>query len=193
MRRPGNPADRHRRSIRLPGYDYRQAGAYFVTICAQGRALLFGEIRGDEMELNDAGQMLVSQWQALPQRFPNVRLDAFVVMPNHVHGIIVLVDANTSPDGDGATTRVAPTLEDPVGASLGEAVGAYKSLTTVEYARGVNASGWTPFDGRLWQRNYYEHIVRNEAALDDIRQYIIHNPAKWAEDEENPARRRSHP
>ena len=183
MRRPGNPADRHRRSIRLPGYDYRQAGAYFVTICAQGRALLFGEIRGDEMELNDAGQMLVSQWQALPQRFPNVRLDAFVVMPNHVHGIIVLVDANTSHDDVGATLVVAP--------SLGDVVGAYKSLTTVEYTRGVNASGWTPFNGRLWQRNYYEHVVRNEAALDDIRQYIIHNPAKWAEDEENPARRRS--
>lgn len=178
----------HRRSIRLQGYDYRQAGAYFVTICAQNRACLFGEIVNDTMQLNDAGIMLARHWQMLPQRFTNIRLDAFVVMPNHIHSIIVLTDGRIGPPTEAtlpspprATLVVAPT-------SLGDVVGAYKSLTTVEYVRGVKASGWAPFDGKLWQRNYYEHIIRNESSLHDIRQYIIHNPAKWAEDTENPER-----
>ena len=175
-----NPDIHDRRSIRLQGYDYRQEGAYFVTICVQNRSCLFGEIINDTMQLNEAGSMLARQWQMLPQRFANVRLDVFVVMPNHIHGIIVLTDGIMEPPSE-ATTRVTP-------ASLGDVVGAYKSLTTVEYVRGVKASRWTPFDGKLWQRNYYEHIIRNESALHDIRHYIIHNPAKWAEDTENPER-----
>ncbi len=175
-----NPDIHHRRPIRLPGYDYRQTGAYFVTICTHRRIPLFGEIQGDAMRLNEAGSMLARQWQMLPQRFANVRLDVFVVMPNHIHGIIVLTDGIMEPPSE-ATTRVTP-------ASLGDVVGAYKSLTTVEYVRGVKASRWTPFDDKLWQRNYYEHIIRNESALHNIRHYIIHNPAKWAEDTENPER-----
>ena len=188
MGRGYNPDVHHRRSIRLSAYDYGQAGAYFVTVCTQNRVCLFGEIVNDVMRLNAAGRMLVAHWQRLPQRFPSVQLDAFVVMPNHIHGVIVLtgqsaaslVGTTRATSGTtGATTRVAPTL-------LGSVVGAYKSLTTVEYVHGVKAYGWMPFDSKLWQRNYYEHIIRDEVTLFRIRDYIVYNPSKWAEDSENP-------
>lgn len=177
-----DPHKHHRRSIRLQGYDYTQAGAYFVTICTQDRACLFGEVVDGEMRLNDAGQMVQAEWNALPDRFPSVGRDAFVVMPNHVHGIIVItndiVGAGLVPAPNGATTRVAPTV--------GDVVGAFKSRTTVLYTYGVKQIGWTPFRGRLWQRNYYEHVIRDESSLNDIRQYILDNPLRWAMDRENP-------
>jgi len=229
---PYDPNRHHRRSIRLKGYDYSQAGAYFITICTQDRACLFGKVVNGEMRLNDAGRMVLAEWNMLPERFPHVVLDAFVVMPNHVHGIVVITNPATddtattaptivgtglvpvpnagtmgavpnagamgaapnagtmgaAPDAgmmgavpdDGATTRVAPTV--------GDIVGAFKSRVTVEYIRGVKTSGWPPFRGRLWQRNYYEHIIRNERALNAIRQYIIENPRRWQMDRENEAR-----
>jgi REP element-mobilizing transposase RayT len=218
--------------------------------------------------------MVVAEWERLPALFPNVVLDAFVVMPNHIHGIVILTDpADDATDGataigatiggattgraatggattGGATTRVAPTTAgddadpvgaglvpalstmagddaDPVGAglvpapstpaqsvpapsvpapstpaqsvpapsvpapstpapTLGDVIGAFKSRVTVEYARGVRTFGWTPFDRRLWQRNYYEHIIRNEETLNCIRRYIAENPIRWAFDRENP-------
>lgn len=184
--------DRHyRRSIRLKGYDYSQAGAYSVTIVAQDRACLFGEVVGGEMWLNDAGGMIARAWETLPNRFPSVQLDTFVVMPNHMHGIIVTVgatlvvapsDANEQNKivtaGDRATTRVAPTV--------GNIIGAFKSLTTVEYVHGVKQSGWMAFRMKLWQRNYHEHVIRNEASLHAIREYIVNNPLQWELDEENP-------
>ena len=187
----------HRRSIRLKGYDYSQAGAYFVTIVTQDRACLFGEVVGGEMQLNDAGRIVLAEWDTLPGRFPTVELDAFIVMPNHVHGIIAIsTDDMTSNAGVNvgaglvpalratiratirATTRVAPTV--------GDIVGAFKSLTTVLYTHGVKQSGWPSFRGRLWQRNYHEHIIRNDESLNRIRQYILDNPACWASDRENP-------
>ncbi len=186
--------DSHRRRpLRLRGYDYSWVGAYFVTICTHNRTCLFGEIVNGEMRLNDVGRMIATQWRSLSKRFPRVQPDAFVVMPNHMHGIIASIDvgaalvaaqgmAHRINPPSRATTRVAPTT------SLGMVIGAYKSLTTVEYARGVKMLGWSPFDGKLWQRNYYEHIIRNETALSRIRQYIKDNPARWAEDLENPAR-----
>jgi REP element-mobilizing transposase RayT len=115
-----NPDLHHRRSIRLRDYDYAQAGAYFIALCARYRRYRFGGVDGTDMRMNDAGKMLTEVWNSLPQRFPDTDLDAFVVMPNHVHGIIWL--ANDT----GATTRVAPT------SSLGT-VAAY----TVEFVRGV--------------------------------------------------------
>jgi putative transposase len=189
-----DPERHHRRSIRLKGYDYSQAGAYFVTICVQGRECLFGEIVGDAMRLSDAGQMVRDVWLGLPDRFPGVELDEFAVMPNHSHGIIVIVGAGLVPAPDvprvvqptaeasrRATTRVAPTL--------GEIVGAFKSITTHEYVMGVRQHGWPPFPGRLWQRDYYEHIIRSEPELDRIRAYIANNPLRWALDMENPLAR----
>ena len=206
----------HRRSLRLKGYDYSQAGAYFVTVCAQDRACLFGDVVGDQMHVNDAGRILLSEWNTLPARFPAVELDVFCIMPNHIHGIIViatvgahgngsgngivgagLVPAPTlaTAAGSGATTRVAPTVSDtrPITdagqarlPTLGDIVGAFKSLTTDFYIHGVKQSGWPAFRGRLWQRNYHEHIIRSDESLQRIRQYILDNPACWASDPENP-------
>ena len=219
-----NPEIHRRRSLRLKGYDYTHVGAYFVTIVTQGRLCLFGEIVGKEMRLNEAGEMVCRIWKALPQRFPSIEIDLFVVMPNHLHGIIVinqrkrattrvaptkstnvgagLVPAQKTDDhpqnsatmSDRATIRVAPTgamegeMEAPIKDlfALGDVIGAYKSLTTVEYARGVKTTKWTPFHKRLWQRNYYEHVVRHEESLRDLQQYILDNPAQWAFDKENP-------
>ena len=178
----------HRRSIRLQNYDYTMPGAYFVTICTRERACLFGVIRDGEMWLNDAGRAVEASWNKLPARYPNISLDGFVIMPNHVHGIIVvgapLVGALVAMCGDGATgkratTRVAPTV--------GEIMGAFKSITTDEYIRGVKSASWPSFNVRLWQRNYYEHIIRDDESLNRIRQYISDNPSHWAFDRENPA------
>ena len=272
-------SDSRRRSLRLRGYDYTQGGAYFVTIVVQGRQCLFGDVVDGEMRLNDAGEMVHRLWEELPGRFPSIIMDTFVVMPNHIHGIIILdnpvgprdrpvgvplvgtqgpgtratadtdtgvdtdggpvgvplvgaqdpgtratadtdtgvdtdgrpvgvplvgtqgpgtratADTDTGADTDGspgtrankdtrATTRVAPT--GGRGFGLGNVVGAYKSLTTVEYARGVKAMNWPPFHGRLWQRNYYEHIVRSQEDLERVRRYILDNPPQWPFDSENP-------
>jgi REP element-mobilizing transposase RayT len=179
---PYDPNRHHRRSIRLKGYDYSQAGAYFITLCTQDRACLFGRVMNGEMRLNDAGRMVLAEWNRLPERFPQVVVDAFVVMPNHVHGILVITDPAPTV---GATTRVAPTV--------GNIIGAFKSRVTVEYIRGVKTPGWPPFRGRLWQRNYYEHIIRNERALNAIRQYIMENPRRWHRDREKEARSASDP
>ncbi len=186
----------HRRSIRLQGYDYSQAGAYFVTVVTWDRACLFGDVVDGEMRLNDVGQMVAAAWDALSNRFPIVALDAFAILPNHVHGIVVIatnentndVGAGLVPAHDmtiigateatGATTRVAPTV--------GDIVGAFKSLTTVHYTRGIKTYRWPPFLRHLWQRNYYEHIIRNEESLNRIREYIVNNPIQWDLDRENP-------
>lgn len=201
-----DPQKHHRRSIRLKGYDYTQAGAYFITIVTQDRECLLGDVVDGVMQLSEAGHMVERCWYDIPTYFPNVELDAFVTMPNHLHGIIVIahnhpVGAGLVPaqhdrattdgattDGataDGATTRVAPTV--------GDVIGAFKSRVTVEYTHGVKTKGWPPFRGRLWQRNYYEHIVRDEESLDQIRQYIFDNPRRWAFDQENPAATISEP
>ncbi|HXF70107.1 MAG TPA: transposase [Thermoflexus sp.] len=183
---PYDPQRHHRRSIRLRGYDYSQPGAYFITICTQNRECLFGEVVDGEMELNDAGQMVAEQWQALPERFPHIRMDAFVVMPNHLHGIILIepIDARADRATFGGHQE-APAQGAP---SIGVVIGAFKSLTTVLYAHGVRQFGWTPFFGRLWQRNYYEHIIRDEHSLKRIRAYILSNPSLWPLDRENPQR-----
>jgi putative transposase len=185
-----DPTRHHRRSIRLKGYDYSRPGAYFITLCTQDRFCLFGEVVDGEMRLNDPGRLVRTEWEMLPRRFPNVELDAFVVMPNHLHGIIVIIDANRVGAGlvpaqndratleDGATTRVAPTV--------GDIIGVFKSRITVEYTRGVKTSGWPPFRGNLWQRNYYEHIIRSEESLNRVREYIANNPLQWELDRENP-------
>lgn len=200
-----DPEKHHRRSIRLRGYDYSQPGAYFVTVVTQDRVCLFGEVVNGEMRLNDVGHMVRQEWADLPSRFPNIDLDAFIIMPNHIHGIIIITDVNPVgaglvpaqegatvgrgpvgaglvPAQEGATTRVAPTAPNTVG----DIVGAFKSITTVQYTYGVKHCGWPPFRGRLWQRNYYEHIVRNEESLNRVRDYILNNPLLWETDRENP-------
>jgi REP-associated tyrosine transposase len=174
-------AEKYRpQSIRLKGYDYRQAGAYFVTVCTQERACLFGNVAEGQMRLNDAGQMIERWWFELNQKFTTVETDEFVVMPNHFHGIVVIPV--------GADLRVGPIPEGThAGAPLPTIIQWFKTMTTNEYIRGVKAASWPSFNGGLWQRNYYEHIIRNEDSLNRIRQYIIDTPARWAFDRENPA------
>jgi REP element-mobilizing transposase RayT len=169
--------DRHnRRSIRLDGYDYAQPGAYFVTVCTRDRTCLFGHVVNGEMHLNEASEIAQRCWEDIPHHFPLVELDAFVVMPNHVHGVIVV-------PGRGTACR-APTTEQfakPSVGSIPTIVRSYKSSVTryVNLARGAPG---TP----VWQRNYYEHVVRNEAELMAIREYILANAARWDDDENNP-------
>jgi putative transposase len=163
-----DPDKHHRRSIRLKGFDYSRLAVYFVTICVQNRECLFGNISQNQMLLNDAGKMVSDDWLSLPARFPSVILDEFIVMPNHFHGIIYI-----SPN----------SLDRP---TLGRIIGAFKSITNNNYMTGVNIQNWQPFNKRLWQRNYYEHIVRDDSALEKIQGYIQNNPATWQIDSLHP-------
>ena len=191
-----NPEKHHRRSIRLKGYDYSRAGAYFVTVCVQNRECLFGEIAGRIMRPNGAGQMVGSVWDELPQYYPGVGTDEFVVMPNHIHGIIVLTGAGADPcacprsvhrQGTGESQeRGQPQGVAPTAMSLPDVLNRFKSFTTTRYRQGIKHQNWSRFSGRLWQRNYHDHIIRNEAELNRIRQYIAENPARWTEGEDNP-------
>lgn len=159
--------------LRLRDHDYSDAGTYYVTICTMGRACLFGDVRDGEVVLNDAGVVIDSWWRTIPNRFDGIWLDALVVMPNHLHGIIAL----------GAD----PTAIDNAN-TLGDIIGWFKNRTVNDYGLGVRTLGWPRYNGKLWQTSYYEHIIRSDAALERIRRYIDNNPANWAEDEENPER-----
>ena len=167
-----------RRSIRLKGYDYTQVGAYFVTVAVRGRSALFGEVVDGVVRLSGAGEMAREVWEGMPQRFSFVEMDAFVVMPDHVHGIVVI-------RGDGARALIGDARASgradaaPTARALGDVVGAYKSLTTAAYIRGVHDAGWPPFHGRLWQRNFYERVVRDEYEMNELQAYIRDNPLRW--------------
>lgn len=158
---------RRRNSLRLQSYDYAWPGAYFVTICVADRMPRFGEVVGARVELNAAGYMVDEQWRRLSDRFLHVKIDAHVVMPNHLHAVL---EINTS-DASGRE-------------SLSDIVGAFKSLTSRIYVAGVRDAGWPAFDGRLWQRGFYDHVVRDDRDLERIREYIANNPARWHEDRE---------
>jgi REP element-mobilizing transposase RayT len=158
---PYDPNKHHRRSIRLSGYDYTSAGAYFVTMCAQSRAPRFATVTRAGLQLSAAGLMLDVWWRKLPDKFPAVALDASVIMPDHMHGIVWL----------------QPSDADAV--ALGTTIQWFKTMTTNAYIRGVRTDGWPTFDRRLWQRDYYERIVRDDTALERIRAYIAANPARW--------------
>jgi REP element-mobilizing transposase RayT len=184
-----NPAKHHRRSIRLTGYDYKQSGAYFVTIVTRNRICLFGDISDGEMVLSDIGRIAEVSWVGLSSRFPVVSLDFFVVMPNHIHGIIT-VGAQFIAPGSDSVQFIAPasapnhagTAQDGAinrAPTLGEIVRTYKAASTRMIRQTANP-------GFAWQKNYYEHIIRNEESLNRIRQYILENPSRWTMDRENP-------
>jgi REP element-mobilizing transposase RayT len=179
-----DPAKHHRHSIRLKGYDYASEGAYFVTMVTQGRACLFGEIVDGEMILNEAGKMIIKWWHELPNKFPNVTLGAFIIMPNHFHGIIIIqknggADLCVCPEQKGEH-KGSPRPNAP----LPQIIQWFKTMTTNEYIRGVKQLDWTSFVGKLWQRNYYEHIIRSEKSLQRITNYILSNPSRSNEDQE---------
>ncbi len=175
--------NRHRRrSIRLKGYDYSQAGAYLVTVCTQGRACLFGDVVDGEMRLNAAGPVVEQCWSNIPCHFLHAYLDEFVVMPNHVHGIVVIVENVGATHASPLPMRRPTRPAGPKERSIGAVVGSFKSAVT----KHINELRNTPRMS-VWQRNYWEHVMRDEASLRRIREYIVQNPLQWEYDRENPA------
>ena len=193
-----DPDTHHRQSIRLKQYDYSQAGAYFVTICAQNRQCLFGGINNGTMMNNAAGEMISTIWHEIPEYYPGIGIDAFQIMPNHIHGIIIVgasprgcpdpracpVQGQPSGQAQGTASEngqaqgPAPT----VGLSFPDIVHRFKTMTTKKYTDGVKDNGWQAFNRRLWQRNYYEHVMRDDEDLTRTREYISNNPLRWADD-----------
>ncbi len=189
---PYNPDIHHRRSIRLKGYDYSQAGWYFVTSCVQDRKCVFGKVENGEMLLNEYGKIADQQWAKLPERFANMVLDVWQIMPNHMHGIILMTDIvgatlavapdkNTDAQNDfgiatGAGASPAPTK------TVGDIVGAYKSLVANDCLAIFKQNNPGKMMGKLWQRNYYEIIIHGEPSYQRISDYIVNNPGKWDND-----------
>ena len=174
-----NPEIHHRRSIRLKGHDYAQAGAYFVTICAHDRECLFGEIVNGEMEVNQYGEIVEKAWNDLLNHYPHLELDRFIVMPNHIHGIPVLIEAGLVGAGlKRAGLKPAPTMRRH---GLPEIVRAFKTFSACRINESRNSPG-VP----VWQRNYYEHIIRDDADYDRITEYVATNPQRWIEDKLHP-------
>lgn len=160
-----------RKTVRLRGYDYAAPNWYFVTICVEGRRSILGEVIGEDVKLSRSGRIVADTWNRLPDFYPSVSLEKFVVMPNHVHGIVVLGEVVPKPEIPHPCKRV-----------LSEVIRGFKSMSAREINRGMRDSR------SLWQRGYYEHIIRDDADLARIREYIDNNPIAWANDPENPHR-----
>jgi len=184
-----------RRSIRLRGYDYTEEGAYFITVCTHERQHLLGRLEGQTVVLSRAGQLVSEVWSELPQHYPGIEVDAFVVMPNHVHGVILLVGAgpracpqNGRPQGVAPTGGAGRSPDNARRLSLGEVIHRLKSLTATRWrlAGTQHPGGRAP--KRLWQRNYYERVIRDQRELEEIQDYIANNPLQWFLDRENPER-----
>ncbi len=218
-----NPITHHRHSIRLPGYDYSQQGAYFITICTQNRICLFGCVENGKMIHNTLGEIARNEWEKLPKRFHNIDLDVLQLMPNHIHGILIICGNNSVGAPLAGAHEKTSNLNCPVGAPLagahkktsnlncpvwaplagahqdvagsiinkragaspaptvGNIIGTYKSLVVHECLKIYKSKN--KYLGKIWQRNYYEHIIRDEDDYNRIRQYIIENPLNWQTDE----------
>ena len=178
-----DPNKHQRKSIRLPGYDYSQAGYYFVTICCDQRQCMFGDIVDGAMQLNPFGEIVSETYQLL-SRYSHVNLDEWIVMPNHFHGIIVLADKpcrGVSRNAPTVNSDIQPINCEPKRKPLGRLIGVFKTVST----KNINIICGTP-GAKVWQRNYYEHIIRNETSLNKIRQYIVNNPLSWQNDQLHP-------
>jgi REP element-mobilizing transposase RayT len=185
---------RRRKILRLRDYDYARPGWYAVTIVTRLRRKLLGRIAGGRMDLTPAGEMVVRAWLEMPLRYSGIGIDEFIVMPDHVHGLVVIeppgrAHARVPTPGSTAASGPAPALltasaaapvtaPHPTVRSLPDAVHRFKSFTTAEYRRGMQESGWPPIRGPLWQRSYWDDIVRTGDALDRIRRYIRMNPMR---------------
>jgi REP element-mobilizing transposase RayT len=194
-----DPGKHHRRSVRLPFYDYSQAGMYFGTLCTLDRKSIFGLIEDGQTALNPIGEIARSCWMEMPGHFPGLILDQFVLMPNHLHGILTM-EEQTDPISVGAryTSPLHPTLQVPSESDslpdrfietrrkqpkcypLGTIIGTYKSSAS----RAINRLRNTP-GAPVWQRNYYERVIRSDAELHALREYIVNNPLKWDLDPDN--------
>jgi len=176
-----NPEIHRRRSIRLKGYDYAQAGAYFVTICTWNKECLFGEIANGTSKLNKYGEMVMKCWNEISGHFFHVKTDEFIIMPNHIHGIITINNVGAqfiAPFGKTTSEKLGVINHAP---TIGGVVRSFKARCTYMINQLRDTPG-TP----VWQRNYYERVIRDDRELYSIREYIRYNPLKWDEDEENP-------
>ncbi len=181
---------RNRKSVRLKRYDYSRPGAYFITICTRKRKSNLGSVVNGEIALSEYGEIVANSWEWLPKQYPYVLLDEWVVMPNHIHGIIMIASGAVHPsvsdaDGSHLGPRRNPTV--PIKGEpstrrkpIGELIGAFKTVST----KSLNEILRTP-GARFWHRNYYEHVIRDDEDLHSIRKYILHNPRKWEYDVEN--------
>ncbi len=166
--------DESRKQLRLTQWNYKSTGYYLVTLCVEGRQCLFGNIENGLMCLNEIGEMIDRACKMLPMVYSGIGLDCHIVMPNHLHAIIVIED-------NGLVSIN----------SLFDIIRKFKTYTMHLYRHGVEEMGWMQYDKRLWQRSYHEHIIRNEYSLEKIREYIINNPIKWELDSENPKNKKS--
>ena len=199
-----------RKPIRLKEYDYSLAGYYYVTICTYKHVERFGRIYDNRMELNNAGEMINSTLNKLPQHVTTISIDQGVVMPNHIHVIIIInnvvgADLCVGPNDKllnngqaqrpvtgqaqrpvtGQAQRPVPTTDK---LTLSDIIQRFKTITTKKYIDCVNNDNWKPFKKHLWQRSFYDHIIRNDKTLNKIREYIINNPTKWIDDNKNTER-----
>jgi putative transposase len=172
-----NPAIHHRRSIRLRSYDYSQRGAYFITLCTDQRQHFFGEIEDGKMILSPLGQIIQNEWYKLPERWPHLELAVFQVMPNHLHGILVI-----HPTPFILPEELSVKEEWHKKPSLGQVVGAYKSCAKVKCIKWVALNDPGRQLGLFWQRDFWDHIIRHDEAYENISEYIINNPANWQKD-----------
>jgi len=169
-----DPSIHHRRSIRLKDYEYALSGAYFVTLCVESRVCAFGTVKDESVILSELGEVVQRAWLWLEEHFDHVELDEFIVMPNHLHGILVLTEAE---EGGSRTAPTMPERRKP----LGRLIGAYKTVSTKQ----INLFRETP-GARLWQRDFFEHVIRGEKELERARHYIQMNPVRLPEDKYNP-------
>jgi putative transposase len=160
---------RERKRLRFRDYDYSQCGAYFITLCIQDRLCLLGDVVDGVMHLSQAGIEADRWWHEVSTKFPSAEIERYAFMPNHLHAVVVLeVGSSQRP-------------------SLSQVIQWFKTMSTSAYFRGVKKHGWPGVRGTLWQRSFYERVIRNQADLEQVAEYISNNPAKWTEDVENPA------
>ena len=171
--------EKHRRSIRFAGYDYRKSGGYFVTMCAANKRCVFGKIHNDSMHKNVYGEIVAEEWERTATLRANVVLDKWVVMPNHFHGILMVAASEDNTDVPVASTFALPQKQ-----TLSSIVGAFKSAVTRRINLYREERGLVKV--AVWQRNFYERIIRDENELNNTRRYIDENPLNWPDDVENP-------
>jgi putative transposase len=173
-----------RRSIRLPGFDYSRAGMYFVTICSAQRRCLFGQIQKDESVLSQIGEVVKAHWLKIPCHFSNLEIEAFVVMPNHLHGILIIHSGQQNFESHDIPQKLMESFAKPVAGSIPTIIRSFKAAVT----KCINDERLTA-GAPIWQRGYFERVLRDGREFVNAKDYIIRNPLRWAFDEENPQRK----
>ena len=179
-----DPFQYYRRSLKLRKYNYSQGSMHFITICTHNRECLLGEVTDGEMQLNEHGKIVRAEWLHTEVARPNVLVDEFVIMPNHLHGILALTGGLKGEKRRGSTTRYDSTIGPPP-AAVPDSIAAIMAHFISNVTRRINAMRGTP-GAPVWQPDYYEHVIRNEHTLERLREHIAGNPTTWDKDENNP-------